>query len=199
MSKRKTQDESVCVLAVAVKSELNDEECHAVLHFTPTPLERMLLELYENHPEQFAPAEYRDVDPGSMANVLVNKYNEGDWEERNPLSTAKEEDESDDEVVEFLRNRRERRKTEYDFVVETDYLSSDADLAQESFDTYLHYVKRKLRKILHSKDAKQDKVVHLLQRLDLIDFAREFCLDTKAKPGDEDGETAKAEDSEEDD
>lgn len=199
MSKRKEHTKSVCVLAVACKSELNDTESHVELVFHPTPLERVLLELYEHHPDQFAPAEYREVDSGSLANALVNKYEGGGcWEPGNPLSTAKEEDESDEDVVEFLRNRRETRRTNYDFVVETDYIPDDASVVRESFNAYLDFVKRELCEVLRSKDAKGSDVMHLLQRLDLIDVAREFCFSTNAKGKGKEEEGEEEEDSEPD-
>lgn len=136
MSKRPRSDARL--LIIMSQSELNARESFMELTFEPTKTERLLLDLNARGGE-FSPAEYRGVNADSaLASYFGIKYGQWIWSDgESPLSEKREEEETDQEVLEFLQARRERRRKNYDWVLEDGYLDSDPSLVNEAMREYI--------------------------------------------------------------
>jgi len=171
MSKRKPEGKSITVLLVANVSEFNDEEQHMVIEFVPARWERMLLELCDCDPENFLVQYDRGANCDAIALYLAETHGDS-WEPGNPLSTKLEDELEDEDVVEYLRKRRERRRAAYAFVVETDHLEEDAETRDTAMVAYNAYVKQTLRQLFGEGNA---KLIARLKSCDLLEFARTWC------------------------
>lgn len=169
MAKRKEAGTEVSILVSLSKSEVNDEEQHMELCITPTRRERLLLELCAYDSEAFAVRCWHGPHCAALAMHLASAY-KGHWQDGDPLSTRKEDEESDEEVIDFLRQRRERREAQYTYVVETECMDDD-DIIAEMMDTYEDYVQETLRKRLAEGDT---ALTQHLRNAELLRFAQAY-------------------------
>lgn len=138
MTKRLRSDARL--LIIMSQSEVNDNESFMELTFEPLNHERLLLNLNAEGGE-FSPHKRGFDSESTLASYFGIKYGNWMWiEGDNPLSEKREEDETDEELLEFLQARRERRRKNYDWVLQDGYLDSDRSLVEEAMSEYVDHL-----------------------------------------------------------
>lgn len=168
MSKRKT---SCKLLIVCVKSEINEIACHKVIEFVPSDAERLLLDLQHNF-SCFNPAYDRGPHATyALSSYFVKKYGFRQlWKNKDPLDSDRENEESDEEVAAFLRNRRLARKTTYDWILKAPFCEPDNYLVHDLIENYVKHCK---------KEAAQPVLLcgeDLHTRIGALDISKDFAL-----------------------
>ena len=132
---------SCCKLFICHSEDEGDR--HMILSWDEGKLpahERLVLDLHNRGGHAFNPdGEMCRVVDGdtALASYFSKKYG-GDhgWAKGDPLSRTKEEDESDQEVKEFLHNRRKARKACYNWIIYTNYIEY-TDATNEQMTKYI--------------------------------------------------------------
>lgn len=173
------KEELLRVLLVWYPSETNPTECYTEAKFSPTPLERILLELCAHGDEEFNPDFDHGANMEAFTNYLADKHGDGWHEGRNPLSSHREDEEDDEEVVRALKKLRRKRARRYDFVMHTMYYDDDASLIREGMDRLTEYIAKVLASCLTDPDPSKSRqaVVTRLTELDLLEYARKWVAD----------------------
>lgn len=164
--KRKQLDEHVHVLLVL--DEQDGTESSIDMSFVPTKRDRLLLELNKNGGCDFFPDDTHGAHYEALTVYLARKYGEGHWTPTNPISSRREDEESDDEVLAFIQARRKKREKEYDYILFTQFYVDENN--PDDLRIYEEYIKKHLSN--HLKTDK--KLINHLKSVGLFEFANQF-------------------------
>jgi hypothetical protein len=160
-----------------------DNHRHYVISFVPTATEQLVLDLLRTEP-YFDPGYERGPNAAyALGSYFLVRYPSiaarGD-----PEDTHKEDNESDDEVAEFIKRRRKERLSQYSWILRESCIGyDDTDLGRGSLDELLQYWKDMLndKQKIYWKDrvaAEKWRIENpaLAQRVLDLDSKRDFPL-----------------------